>query len=55
MTLSFQSLDRDAEEVRQRLTGTRNLFSVSELFHENSKIVAAAPGLALSPESLAVG
>lgn len=47
--------DWELHEARERLLGKRHLFSVSELYHENSKIVAAAPGIAHTPESLAVG
>lgn len=36
------------EEARDDLVGSRNLFSISELFHENSRITAAAPGVAQS-------
>lgn len=44
----------DIEEVRTRLVGGRSMFSVSELFHENSKIIAAAPQLVLSAEATRV-
>lgn len=48
-------LDRvDLYEARTRLLGSRNLFSVSELFHENSKIVSCAPGISQSSESILV-
>ena len=40
--------------ARERLVGDRNLFSVSEMFHENSKIIEAAPRFAVSAESIAV-
>jgi SagB-type dehydrogenase family enzyme len=44
----------DVSDVRARLVGTRNLFSVSELYHENSKITRSAPGMAQSAESIRV-
>jgi SagB-type dehydrogenase family enzyme len=48
-------LDRlDLYETRARLVGSRNLFSVSELFHENSKIVSCAPRISQSSESILV-
>jgi SagB-type dehydrogenase family enzyme len=34
----------DVDEARERLVGARNMFSVSEVFHENSRIIAAVPG-----------
>jgi SagB-type dehydrogenase family enzyme len=42
------------EEARDDLVGARNLFSVSELFHENSRITAAAPKMAQSPGAATV-
>lgn len=44
----------DASEARARLVGSRDLFSVSELFHENSKITPSARGIVLSAESILV-
>jgi SagB-type dehydrogenase family enzyme len=44
----------DAAEARSRLVGNRSLFSISELYHENSKITAGAPGIAQSAESVRV-
>lgn len=44
----------DISEVRARLLGERNLFSVSELFHENSRICRSAPRMAQSPQSMLV-
>jgi SagB-type dehydrogenase family enzyme len=45
----------DTSRIRALLMGERNLFSVSELYHENSKITAAAPGIAQSIESVIAG
>src|ERR1700752_4745556 len=48
-------LDRlDIYHTRARLVGSRNLFSVSELFHENSKIMSCAPRISQSSESILV-
>src|SRR5690242_10812548 len=48
-------LDRvDLYESRTRLVGSRDLFSVSEVYHENSKIAEWAPRIALTPESILV-
>lgn len=44
----------DPAEIRARLVGSRNLFSVSELYHENSKITRSAPRIAQSTESILV-
>jgi SagB-type dehydrogenase family enzyme len=44
----------DLSEVRARLIGSRSLFSVSEIYHENSKITTSAPRIALSSESILV-
>jgi SagB-type dehydrogenase family enzyme len=44
----------DPYEARTRLLGARDLFSVSELFHENSKIVSCAPRISQSSESILV-
>lgn len=44
----------DLSETRARLVGGRNLFSISELYHENSKITSSAPGIAQSAESILV-
>jgi SagB-type dehydrogenase family enzyme len=44
----------DVHEARRRLVGSRDLFSISELFHENSKITQAASRVAQSIESIAV-
>lgn len=41
------------QDVRDELLGGRNLFSVSEIFHENSRITEAAPGIAISTSSIA--
>lgn len=41
-------------EIRARLVGARNLFAISELYHENSKIVASASGISQSAESILV-
>ncbi|MCK1516514.1 SagB/ThcOx family dehydrogenase [Bradyrhizobium sp. 190] len=41
-------------EARRRLLGDRNLFSISEVYHENSKIARNATGFALSAESIFV-
>jgi SagB-type dehydrogenase family enzyme len=40
--------------ARARLVGERDLFSISELYHENSRIIAAAPGSAQSRESILI-
>ena len=45
---------KDRSELYAPLLGSRNLFSVSELYHENSKITSSAPGIALSAESIIV-
>jgi len=37
----------EVDEARDKLLGSRNPFSVSEVFHENSRITAAAPGFAI--------
>lgn len=42
------------QDERDKLLGGRNLFSVSEMFHENSRITECAPGVAISPGSIAV-
>lgn len=47
-------LDIKVMEARKQLVGDRDLFSVSELCHENSKITAAAPGVAISREVIRV-
>lgn len=44
----------DISKIRGRLLGERNLFSVSELFHENSRISRSAPRIAQSPQSALV-
>ena len=44
----------DLQDTRGHLLGSRNLFSVSEMFHENSRITESAPGIALSQNSIAV-
>ncbi|HEY5724051.1 MAG TPA: SagB/ThcOx family dehydrogenase [Allosphingosinicella sp.] len=41
MTLAFSVIN----DARDELVGERNLFSVSEMFHENSRITGAAPRL----------
>lgn len=41
-------------EISARLTGERNPFSISELYHENSKIVSSAPGIPHSVESILI-
>lgn len=40
------------DELRERLVGERSLFSVSELYHENSKLSPVAPRIEQSAESL---
>lgn len=48
-------LDRaDLSEIRSRLIGIRSMFSISELYHENSKITASAPKVSQSLESVLV-
>ena len=42
------ALDIDVSETRRQLVGDRDLFSPSELFHENSKITAAAAHFTMS-------
>lgn len=42
------AIDIDTTEARRTLVGQRDLFAPSELFHENSKITAAAAHFALS-------
>lgn len=44
----------DVSDARSRLLGERNLFSVSEIFHENSKINQCAPSFAQSASSALV-
>lgn len=53
--MAAAGFDWELHELSEGLVGSRSLFSVSELYHENSKIVAAAPGIAHTPEALAVG
>jgi SagB-type dehydrogenase family enzyme len=43
-------LDSRVIEARRTLVGDRDMFSVSELFHENSKIIPAAPRFSISAE-----
>ena len=38
-------------DVRDTLVGSRDLFSLSEIYHENSKIASDAPGMYQSAES----
>jgi SagB-type dehydrogenase family enzyme len=47
-------LNAEAEEYRRQLVGSRDLFSISELYHENSRIIAEARGIAQSAESIMV-
>ncbi|MER8523668.1 SagB/ThcOx family dehydrogenase [Mesorhizobium sp. M1076] len=44
----------DISKIRNRLLGERNLFSVSELFHENSRISRSSPRIAQSAQSALV-
>jgi SagB-type dehydrogenase family enzyme len=44
----------DAYEIRDKLVGERNLYSISELYHENSKLIPCAPRIRQSVESLSV-
>lgn len=44
----------DMSEARERLVGSRHLFSVSELYHENSKITLSMPTVSQSAESIRV-
>jgi SagB-type dehydrogenase family enzyme len=52
--MTMDVVDIDSSELRARLVGSRSLFSVSELYHENSKIIASAPGIKPSAESILV-
>jgi SagB-type dehydrogenase family enzyme len=47
-------LDSDVSEACRRLVGDRDLFSVSELYHENSKIVASAAHFGTSTGAMSV-
>jgi hypothetical protein len=48
------TLDLKILETRDALVGERDPFSVSEIYHENSRITAAAPGMAISREVVRV-
>jgi SagB-type dehydrogenase family enzyme len=48
------SLDDEVSEARHCLVGDRDLFSLSELYHENSKIVAGAARSAASASAMNV-
>jgi SagB-type dehydrogenase family enzyme len=41
----------DLEDVRTRLIGTAQVNSISELYHENSKIIPSAPGITVSVDA----
>jgi SagB-type dehydrogenase family enzyme len=41
-----------SDELRDRLVGERGLFSISELYHENSKLTPTAPRVAQSAEAV---
>jgi SagB-type dehydrogenase family enzyme len=50
----MKNLPTDVSTARARLVGERNLFSISELYHENSKITLSAPRIEQSAKSILV-